>query len=146
MASAEQGLVTFLSGSHLSPQGSAVTAIVGSRVFFDRLPQGVIYPCLRIQRISTNLAEFRSIDTGIADYARARFQIDCWALSRLAAIELAQAVFVTIEAARGVVGDLRIDPCETEDEAGDLEEGIGPGSADVYRQRLDVFVPYTLAA
>ena len=142
--SPEQGLFALLTGSHLSPAGSALTVIVGTRIYWDVLPEGVTYPAVRLQRISTNRDEFRSIDTGVADYAQSRFQIDAWALSRLAAINLSQAVFATIEAAHASFVDLRVDPCWTEDEAGDLEEGIGPNGADVYRQRLDIMMPFAI--
>ena len=145
MSSPEAALVWFLKGSGNSPAGSAVTAIVGSRIYWDVLPQGVTYPALRLQRISTTYSEFRSVNAP-ADYAQPRFQIDCWALDRLKAVDLAQAVFDAVEMAYGIVGDIRVDPISVEDEAGDLEEGIGPNGAHVYRQRLDVFVPYTAAA
>lgn len=124
---------------------AGVAALVGTRVYRNKLPEKVSYPAIRYQLISKPWAEHRTLE-GPADYVKPRFQIDCWATEPDGELTLAQAVFRALEGYHGMIGSLRIDPIEVEDEAGDTETGVGPGGADVYRQRLDVFMPFTAAA
>lgn len=119
---------------------NAVAAIVGSRVYPDVLPQGVTYPAIRVQRISTPRAQYRALD-GRAGYASPRMQIDCWSLSRSGALALAQAVYAMLEGYHAAaVAGLRIDAISTDDEGGDAEVDIGPNGATVFRERLDLIV------
>lgn len=135
MPSAEASLVSLLT----TGGGNPVAAIIGTRCYPDVLPQGVTYPAIRYQRISTPRAQYRTLD-GRANYASPRMQVDCFALNRSGAIALAQAVYGLLEGFAGTVGGLRIDAISTDDEAGEFEAGIGPGSANVYRQRLDLIM------
>lgn len=137
MPSAEAALVALLTVGSPNP----VSALVGTRVYPRKLPQNVTYPAIRYQRISTARSQFRDL-SGRAGYARPRFQIDCWALSEAQCVALAQAVYQRLEGFGGVSANLQIDGISTEDEAADLEEGVGPNGADVFRQRLDFFVPH----
>jgi Protein of unknown function (DUF3168) len=131
MASAEAALFSILTTD------SAVAAIVGTRVYPDLLPQGVTYPAIRTQRISTPRSPYRALD-GVAGYASPRMQIDCCALSRSSAITLAQAVYAAVEGYHDTVNGLRVDAISTEDEGASVETDIGPNGAAVYDQRLDV--------
>jgi hypothetical protein len=131
MASAEAALFSILTTD------SAITAIVGTRVYPDLLPQGVTYPAIRTQRISTPRSQYRALD-GVAGYASPRMQIDCYALSRSAAITLAQAVYAELEGYHGMANGLRVDAISTEDEGASVETDIGPNGAAVYGERLDV--------
>jgi hypothetical protein len=127
---------------------AGVAAIVGTRIYRNKLPQNVTYPAIRYQLISTPWGEYRTVDGAAVDYAKPRFQIDCWATAADGELALADAVFAALEGYHGTFGspaEIRIDPIEIEDEGGDVEEGIGPAGADVYRQRLDAFVPYSMA-
>jgi hypothetical protein len=137
MPRAESALIALLTVGSPNP----VAAIVGTRVYPRKLPQSVIYPAIRYQRISTNRSQFRDL-TGFAHYAMPRFQIDCYTLSEAEAIALGQAVFLRLEGFAGMSNGLRFDSIANEDEAGDLEEGAGPGGADLYRQRFDFFLPH----
>lgn len=134
MPSAEASLFTILNAG-------AVSAIVGSRIYPDLLPQNVIYPAIRLQRISTARSEFRTL-TGVAGYARPRFQVDCYSLSRSGAVALAQAVYGVLEGFTGTSNGLRVDWISTEDEGASVETDIGPNGAAVYGQRLDVFIAH----
>lgn len=137
MSRAEAALFSLLTTG--SP--NAVAAIVGTRVYPDILPQGVLYPAIRLQRISTPRSQYRTLN-GRAEYASPRMQIDCWALSRLGALALSQAVYQLLEGFTGTIAGLRIDYVSTEDEGGDVEIGIGPDGRNVYRERLDVIVAH----
>lgn len=135
MPSAEAALFSILTTG--SP--NAVAALVGTRVYPDLLPQGVTYPAIRVQRISTARSQYRTLD-GVAGYASPRMQIDCYALSRSGAVALAQAVYNMLEGYHATVGGLRIDAISTEDEGASVETDIGPNGAAVYGQRLDAIV------
>jgi hypothetical protein len=123
-----------------------VAALVGPRVYWDVLPQapdvdssGRMLQAIRLQRISTERSQYRTLD-GKAEYARVRFQIDCYGASRLDAVMLAQAVYRLLEGFTGIVSGLRIDTTSTEDEGADIEPGAGVGGANLYRQHVDALV------
>lgn len=134
MATTEGALFSILSDD------ATVSGLVGARIYPDVLPQGVLYPALRYQRISTPRAQWRTIDTGRSDYANPRFQVDAWALTRSQALTLGQAVLAALDGFRGTAASLTIQAIGNEDEAGDHEPGIGPNGADVYRQRYDFVI------
>ena len=126
---------------------AGVAAIVGTRVYRNKLPQNVTYPAIRFQLISTPWAEYKTVDNAPVDYAKPRFQIDCFAVVADGELALADAVRAGLDGYHGTVDSpatIRVDPIEIEDEDGGTEEGIGPGGADVFRERVDVFFPYSL--
>lgn len=135
MPSAEAAIYSLLTTGSPNP----VAAIVSTRVYPNVLPQNVVYPAIRFQRISTPRSQYRTLD-GKANYASPRMQIDCWALTHSGVIDLAQAVYGLLEGFNGTVGGLRIDAVSTEDEGADVEQDIGPSSVAVFRQRIDVIV------
>lgn len=135
MASAEAALYSLLTAGTPNP----VAALVGTRVYPMVLPQNTSYPAIRLQRISTPRSQYRTMD-GRADYASPRMQVDVYALTHAAAIAVAQAIYETLEGYHATVGGLRIDAISIDDEGADLEEGVGPGGAPLYRQRLDLIV------
>lgn len=135
MPSAEAALYSLLTTGSPNP----LSAIVGNRVYPDVLPQAPTLPAIRYQRISTARDQYRTL-IGKAEYASPRMQVDVYALSRSQAISIAQAIYVLLEGFAGLVAGLRIDAVSTADEAGDLEEGVGPGGVSLYRQRLDFIV------
>lgn len=146
MPTTEAALFSLLTAGSPNP----VAAIIGTRAYPDVLPQAVTYPAIRFQRISTPRSQYRTLD-GHANYASPRFQIDCWATQKSQALELADAVYRLLEGFTGYAGGqpgspedtgLRIDFISTEDQAGDVEPGIGPGAIQIYRERLDVFVAH----
>jgi hypothetical protein len=137
MPSAEAALVSLLTTGSPNP----VHALVGTRVYPRKLPQNVTYPAIRYTRISTSRSEFRTLD-GRAGYARPRFQIDCYGLTEASCVALAQALYQLLEGFDGIAAGLRIDGIGTDDEGADVEEGVGPGGSDLFRQRLDFMIPH----
>jgi|SRR5688572_2577699 len=135
MPSAEAALYSLLTTGSPNP----VAALVGTRVYPLVLPQGVSYPAIRVQRISTPRSQYRTMD-GRAGYASPRMQVDAYALTHAGAIAVAQAIYAMLEGYHATVGGLRIDAISTDDEGADIEEGVGPGGAPLYRQRLDLVV------
>jgi len=90
---------------------TAVAAILGTRVYPDRLPQGATLPAAIYYLISgtdeTSLA-------GTIGLAHARIQVDAWASTRLAANSLATAIRDAICAAtvsRGTWDTVGVEAC-----------------------------------
>lgn len=68
---------------------TAITTIVGQRIYCDVLPQGATLPAITFYRISTVR------DHTIGDCTRlahARFQIDCWSNSRSTSDSISHAI------------------------------------------------------
>jgi hypothetical protein len=137
MPSAEASLYALLTSGSPNP----VAALIGTRCYPLVLPQGLqAWPAIRYQRISTPRSQYRTLD-GRADYASPRMQVDCYATTHASALAVAQAVYQMLEGFGGtVVAGLRIEAISTDDEGADLEEGVGPGGAPLYRQRLDLIM------
>ena len=67
--SLETGLYTALTGD------AGVSALVGTRIYPEIMPQGVTYPAISYQRISTTRTNMLS---GVDDFTQVRVQVDCW--------------------------------------------------------------------
>jgi len=78
----------------------AVTALVGNRIAADRIEQGAARPFVIYTRSATDRT--RTLAGGLVS-ARATFDVQCWADTRLAAEAVAEAVTGAIEAASQVV-------------------------------------------
>ena len=92
----EQDLRTYLLAQ------APVSALIGTRIFPLRLPQGVTLPAVTYQRISG--VPVISHD-GASDLARARIQVDCWAASYAAMAGLAMAIRTALSGYRGPMGN-----------------------------------------
>lgn len=141
MTSPEAALVGLLTTG--SP--NAVVDLVGAGVYADVLPPGAAYPAIRYQLISDPTAEYRDLSGNIG-YGSPRYQIDCYALTRLGSITLRDAVLGVLNGYHATVGDLRIDDIAPDEAGSDsYESGIGPDGADVYGRRIDVFIYHAKA-
>jgi hypothetical protein len=69
---------------------AGVSALVSSRVYPQKASQGVTLPCVVYQRLSTT--DRLLYHNGKTNSALSRFQIDCWARTPSAALQLSQAV------------------------------------------------------
>lgn len=66
-----------------------VTALIGTRFYPLRLPQGPTFPAVTYQTIfGTSLVTHQ----GAADYGRRRLQLDCWAQSYAVAVAIKEAI------------------------------------------------------
>jgi hypothetical protein len=140
VSSAEAALVSILTTGSPNP----VAALVSTRVYPDVLPQTPTFPAIRYTRISTARSQFRVLSRagGKATRAQPRFQVDAYALTRAQANAVADAVREVLDGYSGTAASFTIDQAAVEDEGADLEEGVGPGGAPVYRARLDFFISY----
>ena len=75
-------------GDRLKADGP-VAALVGARIYGDKLPQNVTYPAVSFQRI-TDEPEYTL--SGATTLENAQIQIDCWAATFDAAWDVAEAV------------------------------------------------------
>lgn len=144
MATTEAALVSLLIQGSPNP----VAALVGTRVYPLRLPQTTtapVLPAIRYQRIDTVRAPYRKMATGRGDYAKPRFQVDCFATTPAGAKQLADAVLSILSGFSGTIASVAIGSTAAEDEAADIEEGVGVGGAPIYRHRLDFLIGHAEA-
>ena len=99
--SLETGLYTALTSD------STISGLVNSRVYPEIMPQGVKYPAISYQRISTVRAQMLS---GVDDFTQVRVQIDCWDDSYSGVKALAAAVKGAIDGVT-VLGAQAIQHC-----------------------------------
>jgi hypothetical protein len=115
VASLEAALPGLLTGD------GAVAALVGTRVYANRLPQGVVPPAVRYQRIST--PRLRTL-AGAGGYATPRFQVDCYGTTHVQAVALAAAVRAALEDYAGTANGVTIDFIAADNESGEWEEEV----------------------
>lgn len=94
-AELEKGLYSKLTGN--SPQ-----TLAESRVY-PRLPQGVVFPAIRYQRITATRTQSLDANVGVTEVT---MQVDCMAESYSQAKTLADSVRVILHGFRGVWGTL----------------------------------------
>ena len=109
----EMALVEFLNGV---PE---VAALVGGRIYPDVLPEGVVYPAVEFQRISTQRERSLGTRSGLA---HPRFQLTVWAETRLETLNVARALQAALDGASGDWpfdgGSVAVDDVELVDERG----------------------------
>ena len=88
--------------------GVGVSALVGTRMYPRKLPQGPTFPAIVYQRIDTRRGHDLAGPDGLP---RPRIQITCWATSPAGASELAAAVRLRLDGYRGAWGDVAIGSC-----------------------------------
>jgi len=112
-----------------------VSALVSSRVYPMKLPQGWTLPAITYQRISGERAHNLS---GPSGRARPRFQIDCWAADYDGGKDLANKVRLCLD---GFKGDIN-----TESDVGGItleaDRDIWEDDIDVYRISMDFIIPH----
>lgn len=136
MPSLEAAIVARLAATN------AVVAIVDGRVYANVLPQGVAYPAVRYQRISTPRLKSLSGPTG---RARPRFQIDCYGERHSEVLALSEAIRGALDGFVGLVPigsgatppTVQIDASSAEDEEGGYEDDVR-----VHHQRLDFILSH----
>lgn len=113
---------------------SEVTAIAGTRAYLNVLPQGVVYPAIRLQRIST--PRLRGL-SGPLGRARPRMQVDCWARVPSQVIALSQAIRGALDGFRGMSAGVPIDSSGAEDEDGGYDDEV-----QAHRARIDFILSH----
>ena len=114
---------------------STVTALVGTRIYYDHLPQRATLPALVVNLI-TSVSQ-REVDAA-SGTARARVQVDCYAATYAASASLGELVRKVTEQYTGTMGSTTVDRAHVETVT-ELDDGPTDGS-DAYRyiRSLDV--------
>ena len=120
----EDALYTKLTGT------TAVSDLVGDRVYPAPLPQNIADPCISFQRIDTP-REYSL--TGYANLASPRIQVDCWAETYEGATALANAVRQAVQGFSGDIGSVTVYAVFVVDERDSYEE-----NSRSFRRSLDL--------
>ena len=120
---------------------AGTTALVGTRVYPLRLPQGPTYPAIRYQVISAPREHAMGADTGTV---HARVQVDCWATTYAGAKALAAQVILALSRWGGTSGGVVVEHVFLENEIDRFEPDPLIGGADgADRVLLDFMAHYT---
>lgn len=114
-----------------------VTAIIGDRIYPDKLPQKPTLPTLVYYNVGGTPQGQHS---GAATLEFTRFQIDAYAKTSRSAKLLLDAVRQAVESYRGLVGGVRIDTISI------IEHAVGDYDdvPDDYRRTTEIGVWHTL--
>lgn len=98
MATLDEGLYSYLTAY------SGLTALVSTRVYAFKLPQGVTLPAVTIQRISTPRSLTHD-SAGIgSELSNPRFQINAWATTYASAKAISDQIRAALNGHRGTTG------------------------------------------
>lgn len=136
MADVAIGLRGYLLGK------TAITDIIGQRMYTDELPQSATMPAVVMNKL------FTTHDHALSDFAglaHARVQFECYADTRLAANALAEALRSSgIVTQKGVTSDVDIRGARVEEGMSYKTEPPTDGSAESrYVSVLDLVIDYT---
>lgn len=125
----EEGLIYKLANT------AGVSALVGSRVYGPRFPQGATVPLITTARISTPRVHTHD-SSGSAGTAYPRFQIDAWAATEASAKAITDAVRAALNGFRGTItsgaNSISVQGALVEDEAPEFDAEVS-----LYRSRSD---------
>lgn len=132
------GLYTYLQSK------AAITAVVGTRVYPMRSPQGSSnYPCISYQTISSRSTYSHSGDNQLRFE---RVQINCFARTAKAAKDLAELVRLSLSGYAGLMGSTAVQSCFLENERDIAYESADTEAQDVLCVQVDYMIAYTEAA
>lgn len=97
---------------------SAVTALVGGRIYPIEAPQNPTLPMIVYHRIDTNYLENLNAAT---NNEMARMQLDCYETTKSAAVTLAAAVKTGLRRASGTFGGVTVEDIWIENMQSDIE-------------------------
>lgn len=120
---------------------TALTAIVGQRIYFDVFPQSVTFPAIMMFRIDTRR------DHTIGDCTRiahALFEFNCWSSSRSTSDSISHAIRTCgITSYRGTTGDIWFNGIEINSGERHLVEPPTDGNqVHLYGTSFDLMVHY----
>ena len=131
MITIEEGLTAFLSAN------AGLTALIGGRVYANKLPQGVTLPALTYQRISSPRRHTHD-SNGATGTAHPRFQLDCWSTTYEGAKDIADALRSALNGYRGTMG--AVDPVTVQSALIDDESFDDYADAGIVRLRCDYII------
>ena len=121
---------------------SGVAAIVGVKIYpAGSVPMSADLPYVTYQKVSNEHVNHQG---GSSSMARPRMQIDCWAASGKAAVELYEAVRAALDNFSGTMGSgsntatVKISVLETD--SSDFERPGDKGEGSAFRQILEFLI------
>lgn len=126
----EEGLKSYLAGY------SGLSALISTRVYHMRIPQGATLPCLTYQRVSTPREITHDISGSSGALAHPRFQFDAWAATYASAKAITDQVRAALHGKKGSIGtapnSITIRAALVQDERPSYEADV-----DLYRSQSD---------
>lgn len=98
MAILEEGIASYLEGY------AGLVALIGTRTYPLRIPQGATIPCLTFQRISTARILTHQTSGATGDLTSPRFQFDAWAETQKSAKQITDQVRAALNGKQGAIG------------------------------------------
>lgn len=118
---------------------SDVAALVSSRIYPLRRPQNVKYPAITFQIVSEESTQHM---TGLSGFADAFVEVACWALTPLAADQLAEKVRLALSRYSGTIASTVIRQVLPETGTTDFDEPDDGSDSPVYWHERDYRVWY----
>ncbi len=94
----EEGLYSYLSGY------AGLTALIGTRIYPVRLPQGALLPCLTYQRMTTPRIMTHDTSGMSGTLAEPRLQFDAWAETYKECKDITDQVRAALNGKTGSIG------------------------------------------
>ena len=127
----ESALFTYLSAD------PGVSALVGTRIYPVRLPEGTVLPAIAWQRISaTRLYTHDSFEDTRA-FVNARVQFSCWSNVPIEAIQVGEAVLLALSGYNGDMAGVLIGQSSADLELDDYQSDV-----KLYRRLVDFMISY----
>jgi len=98
MTTLEEGLKSYLTAY------AGLTALIGTRVYPFRIPQGATLPCMTYQRMDTPRMLTHQSVGATGDLAKVRMQFDCWATTYSSAKAIADQLRAALNGKTGSIG------------------------------------------
>ena len=121
---------------------SGVSALVSTRIYPDRLPQNVTYPAIVFEHNGERSDEHMGGLSGLAD---SYFDVFCWAKSRLATVDLADAVRLALSRYNGTAGGVVVRQIHPGEGRTDHDEPSDDSDVPTYWQEREFHAFYTEA-
>lgn len=126
---------------------TGTAALVESRIYPLRLPQGPTYPAIRYQVISTPRTHLMGDTADASIQAHARVQVDCYDETYAGVRALAEQVRLALSRWSGTAGGVTVEVVFLDDER-DLDEPtlVHGGEQGVFHVMMDLVAHYQDAA
>jgi hypothetical protein len=120
---------------------TAVTTIVGTRIYSEPLPQAATLPALSWGQVSS--VRVRALNDGPTGKARTRISFSCWATTAKGAHALADALRQSMDGFQGWWRDTFVGSVTLDNEFGLFEGEAGVPNVGIYRVVQDYIISHS---